>query len=263
MSLQGALNHLLVCLEQAEGNVVLGMDVVEVWDAADIECLVQAGLLKNAGRAQSVVCPGCEHRCLSDVQASASNSGSLRAFVICEMPDMQAEMGRVAINPDRLRQWRATPQMLANFLSRKLRLDGEGPWPEQPKSIPIGMLAGPKGRRWVTLHLSPLSLEINGHRVPLNELLFEYEDQIELDSARVPEMLAREASAKDKAYSTNTDAREARKRETEAMRQDWRDEHRNLVEKRPGKSKRWYSNQIARMPIARGRDAETIRRQLR
>ena len=263
MGLQAALSQVLVGLEQAEGAIVLGGDAVEDWDSSDIEYLTQARLLKAVGRAQSVVCPGCEHRCLSDVQTSASGGGRVRAFVVCEMPDMQAQMGRVAIEPGRLRQWQATPQMLAGFLFRKLRFDGEAPSAEQSKSVPIGMLAGPNGRRWAKLQLSPLSLEINGHRVPLSELLFVDGSEINLDRTRVEEMLVRESPARDKAYTPNTDAREARKLETAAMRQDWRDEYAKLAEQRPGMTKRWYAMRIARMEIARGRDAETIRKELR
>ena len=262
MGLQVALNQVLVGLEQTQGAILLGADAVEAWDTSDIEALIQAGLLKAAGRVHSVVCPGCEHRCLSDVHTSASSGGSVRAFVVCEMPDMQAQMGRVAISPDRLRQWHTTPKMLARFLMRKLRFDGEAPSPGQSMSVPLGMLAGPNGRRWVRLELSSLSLEINGQRAPLSELLFANDNQIELDWARVEEMLARESAARDKAYTPNTEARGARKLETAAMRQDWRDEYAKLAEQHPGKGKRWYSIQIARMPIARGRDAETIRKQL-
>lgn len=263
MGLQTALNQVMVGLEQAEGAIVLGADAVEDWDTSDIECLIQVGLLKAVGRAQSVVCPGCEHRCLSDVHTTASSGGRVRAFVVCEMPDMQAQMGRVAISPDRLRQWQTTPQMLTGFLFKKLSFSGEAPSPGQSKSVPLGMLAGPNGRRWVRLQLSPLSLEINGYRAPLCELLFVNEHQIELDSTRVEEMLVRESPAKDKTYSPNTKARETRKLETAAMRQDWRDEYAKLAKQRPGMGKRWYSKQIARMAIARGRDAETIRKQLR
>lgn len=262
MSLQGALNQILTSLEQAQGAVVLGADTVARWDVGDVDALIGAGLLKAASRAQSVVCTGCEHQCFSDVHVSTLRSGHIRAFVVCEMTDMRAQMGRVAIAPDRLRQWQTTPRMLARFLMLKLQLAGEISSPEKSMSIALGMLPGPNGRRWVELVLSPLSLEINRLRAPLNELLDVNEGGIELDGPRVTAMLAHVADSKEKPYTPSIEAREARKLATAAMRQDWRDAHAQLARQHPGKGKRWYSLKIARMPIACNRDAETIRKQL-
>lgn len=110
---------------------------------------------------------------------------------------------------------------------------------------------------------SPLtSLEINRHRAPLNELINVNEGQIEVDWPRVTAMLAHDADSKGKSYSPSIEAREARKLATAAMQQDWRDAHAELARQYPAKGKRWYSVKIARMPIACGRDAETIRKQL-
>ena len=262
MSLQEALNQILTDLEQAQRAVVLDADAVVRWAIGNIDALIKAGLLKTAGRAQSVVCPGCEHRCISDVNASVSRSGGVRVFVVCEMPDVQAQMGRIEIAPDRLRQWQITPLMLARFLMLKLQLVGEIPSPDKLKSVPLGMLPGPHGRRWVRLVLSPLSLEINRQRAPMKELLHVIDDQIALDRPRVAEMLAHDADSKDKAYSPSIEAREAGKLATAAMRQDWHDAHAELARQHPDKGKRWYSMKIAQMQIARGRDAETIRKQL-
>ena len=262
MSLQGALNQVLTGLEQAQGAVVFGADTVARWDVGDVDALIGTRLLKPAGRAQSVVCPGCERRCISDVEVSTVRSGQTRAFVVCEMPDMQAQMGRVAIAPDRLRQWQGTPRMLARFLMMKLQLVGALPSGSKLTSLLLGMLPGPHGRRWARLVLSPLSLEINRQCAPLNELLSVNEGQIKVDWPRVTAMLSRETDSKDKPYAPNIEKREARKLATAAMRQDWHDAHADLARQHHGMGKRWYSQKIALMPVACGRDAETIRKQL-
>jgi hypothetical protein len=85
----------------------------------------------------------------------------------------------------------------------------------------------------------------------------------DLDWSRVTAMLNRESDPKDRPYTPSVDRREASKLATSAMRQDWRDVHAELARRHPGKGKRWYSVQIARMSVARGRDAETIRKHLR
>ena len=73
----------LAGLEQAQDAVVFGAGAVARWDVGDVDALIGGGLLKPAGRAQSVVCLGCEHRCISDVNVSTLRSGQLRAFVVC------------------------------------------------------------------------------------------------------------------------------------------------------------------------------------
>jgi hypothetical protein len=43
----------------------------------------------------------------------------------------------------------------------------------------------------------------------------------------------------------------------------WRKAYRELKKKRPNMSDVWYSQQIAKLDIALGRDAETIRKQMK
>lgn len=63
-------------------------------------------------------------------------------------------------------------------------------------------------------------------------------------------------------YTPSNARREARKLDTQAMYEQWRKEYRMLKKNRPNMTDVWYSQQIARLEIARGRDAETIRKQI-
>ena len=54
--------------------------------------------------------------------------------------------------------------------------------------------------------------------------------------------------------------RESRKLDTQALHDSWKNEYRNLKNKRPEKSDVWCSIQIAKTEIGQGRDAETIRK---
>jgi hypothetical protein len=60
--------------------------------------------------------------------------------------------------------------------------------------------------------------------------------------------------------SSNTIRREARKLETEAKYRRWQAEYRRLKRRRKGESDVWYAQQIAKLPIADGSSAETIRK---
>ena len=57
--------------------------------------------------------------------------------------------------------------------------------------------------------------------------------------------------------------REARKLVTSAMHGSWQKEFRKLKKKRSNMSDTWYSQQIAKMEIANGRSAETIRKNMK
>ena len=131
-----------------------------------------------------------------------------------------------------------------------------------PERIRLGMLQSPKGRRWVTLLSSPLTVEVNQQLVPLTELLFADFDEVALDEVRIQHLLTIKAERQIKQYSSNTARREARKSKTQAMYQDWRDAHALLLQEHPGKNKSWYARKISRMDVAHGREYETIRKRL-
>ena len=57
--------------------------------------------------------------------------------------------------------------------------------------------------------------------------------------------------------------REARKLDTQAMYEDWREAYRDLKKQRPRMSDVWHSRQIAKLDIANGRDPETIRKHMK
>jgi hypothetical protein len=63
-------------------------------------------------------------------------------------------------------------------------------------------------------------------------------------------------------YTPNNARREVGKLNTQAMHEGWQKEYRKLKKSRPDMSDVWYSQQIAKMPVADGRSAETIRKHM-
>lgn len=225
-----------------------------------LDALVAQGLLNKASAAHSLECAGCEEHCFSEVIVQ-TNGGKTRAYIVCEVPDKQAEMGRVAVPLERLQQWQSSPVVVARFVAGALGLDADIS-DTKTAAIRLGMMHSPHGRRWASLLLDTFSLELNQQFIPLTELLFVEKGSVALDVNRIHTILSLDAPPAGKTYAANTDKREARKQATEAMRQDWRDAHVQLQREQPGRSKKWYSIRIARLPVACGREAETIRRQL-
>jgi hypothetical protein len=70
------------------------------------------------------------------------------------------------------------------------------------------------------------------------------------------------ATPENNRYTPNNARREVRKLNTRGMHDSWQKEYRKLKKSRPGMSDVWYSQQIAKMAIARGRSAETIRKHM-
>jgi len=85
-------------------------------------------------------------------------------------------------------------------------------------------------------------------------------EQLFIDSDCIDDLLNRPPLQQDKTYTPSTNKRDARKLETLAMYQDWKDAYLKLSKQHPDKSKTWCSIQIAKMDIARGKDSETIRK---
>jgi len=262
LNLTLALNDVLTAVEAGHGNALISFDIAQAWGSGALDVLVKQRLLKPASVAQSVECRGCEERCYSDVVTQSSPAGDVRAFVVCEVPDKQAEMGRVAVAVERLQQWQCSANLLAQFIAGKLGLDSSQIEASGNAGYRLGMLKSSHGRRWVSLTIFPLALDANQQSLPIADLLYADGDAILLDELKVQHMLSFQAEAMGKVYLPNTDKRESRKLITQAMYQEWRDEHAKLLREQPGKDKTWYARKIAKMEIARDRDYETIRKRL-
>jgi hypothetical protein len=124
------------------------------------------------------------------------------------------------------------------------------------------MLKAQKGRRWVTVNSSDLSLEINQRTVPVDAVLYFENQQLVIDQNSINDLLNREPLSKGKKYTPSTTKREASKLETQAMYQDWNDEYLRLKEQYPYKTKTWCAARIVKMDIAKGKEAGTIRKNM-
>jgi hypothetical protein len=71
-----------------------------------------------------------------------------------------------------------------------------------------------------------------------------------------------QATPENDRYTPNNGRREVRKLNTRGMHDSWQKEYRKLKKSRSGMSDVWYSQQIAKMAIADGRSAETIRKHM-
>ncbi|AFL73541.1 hypothetical protein [Thiocystis violascens] len=267
MSLNDVLLSLLEPVGTAGGIHFVTWDMAQQWPEHALDSLLRTGVLVPAKPAESVECRICVEHCDLDVHPVPGRDGDpSRIFAICEDPDMQDQIGPILIPPERLRQWKVAPLQLARVVADLLAVDSQIEDRHGQTDIRIGMLKGRKGRRWLSLNKSPLTLEVNGHQVSLAELLFFEDEALMIDRERIDQLLDTVPSSPGKAYRPSTEKRETRKRASEAMYEDWRDAYRKLRRQHPSSASHpdtWISQRIAKLPIAQGRDPETIRKNMK
>jgi len=265
------LNDVLLSLLEPVGATgeahFVTWDTVQQWPVDALNRVMETGILTPATPAQSVECQGCENRCFMEVYPLPGKSNRpTRAFVVCDDPEMQSQMGRIQIPLEQLRQWKATAFQLAKVVADLLAIESKAEDRHGLTNIRIGMIKGKKGRRWISLNKSPLTLDINDHCLSLEEILFFEDDVLTIDRLRIDQLIDKAPSTGGKKSTPSTEKREAGKRKTEAMYEDWRDEYLRLRRKYSNtvsRSDNWIARQIAKLDIAQNRDSETIRRKMK
>jgi hypothetical protein len=122
MRLNDLLGHILdrVDLVAAEAHVFTA-DEVAGWPREALDFFVNQGLLSATTPANTLECDGCEERCFMPVAFVPANAPiKARPFIVCNQRD---DIGRVGINPSRLKRWRVEPGLLARIISVLLGID--------------------------------------------------------------------------------------------------------------------------------------------
>lgn len=233
---------------------------VQQWPAEALNIFLRLGLIIPTADARTIECPGCDRHCFMDVLTIDKKSP---AFIVCEDSDMQAQTGRISIPQEKLKQWKTSINQFVRIIANLLDLKISQSQSTSENKINLGMLKGSKGRRWISLITQPLSIEINGYIVPLNEILFFENDQLKIDRPRIDDLVNRDSKKESHRHESATNKREKQKKKTAVRHQDWQDEYSLLKKEHPDKSKSWCARQIAKKPIGQKRDAETIRHNLK
>ncbi|MDP1766071.1 MAG: hypothetical protein Q8K83_04125 [Methylotenera sp.] len=260
------INPLQVVLDRVcSADLVKGAfffwDEVSDWPVGTLELLKVNGLLKPAQPMKTIVCDGCEENCDMPVAIYlAQESIPGRAFIQCDKRD---DMGRVSVNLDRMKQWRCTIDAVCGFIASSLGLRRSDKKVAIANLWEIGVAKGAKRSQMLCLQASgSLELVAGGNKLPLIDVI-EYRDgAYSLDDSLVMQLVDAKTTA-DKRYTPNNAKREVRKLDTQAMYEAWQKEYSDLRKTRPNMSEVWYSKQIAKMVIAKGRDADTIKKHMK
>lgn len=230
------------------------------WPKAAVKAMKSQRLIVKARPASSVVCPGCEDNCVMPVHTLPAAASKPSSFIVC---DKRNDISRVPVAPGTLIQWQCNADLVSGFVASSLGLRGPDRKADSEGRREIGIISGDKRSQMLCLEASDILILVVGKsRVPLAEFIEFRKGAYTLDAVPI-RRLADSATTADERYTPGNARREARKLDTQDMYESWRKEFRALRKKRPGMSDVWYSQQIAKMDIAKNRDAETIRKQMR
>ncbi len=181
------------------------------------------------------------------------------SFIVC---DKRSDINRVAVSVERLTQWRCDVDAMCGFVAESLGLRRSVQRSTDSGMLNIGIAAGIKRSQILCLKADgELALFAGHNSIPLAELVRYHEGAYSIDGIRIRQ-LADSATTSDNRYTPTTARREVRKLDTRDMHDSWQKEYRKLKKSRPDMSDVWYSQQIAKMALAGGRSAETIRKHM-
>lgn len=262
MTPQAALIELLGRVGASQGAVVLtNDDELSQWPSAAVAAMKTQRLLSKARPATCAICPGCERDCVMPVHVlPAEVDRPARAFIVC---DKRNDINRVAIPLTRLTQWQCSAEAVCRFVAASLALRLSDKQAASADLWEVGMATGNKRSQMLCLQTDgELSLTAGNNQIPLAELIAFQEGSYSLDS-RIIRQLVDASTTADERYTPSNTKRETGKRNTQAMYISWQKEYRKLKKKFPNKPDLWYSAQIAKLDIAKGRDSDTIKKRMK
>lgn len=256
-----ALLELLERVGACNGAAVLvSEEELSRWPAEAVRELKAQKLLVKASPAASVVCPGCEQACAMPVHTLPAGTRPAVSFVVCDKRD---DINRVPVTAERLRQWRCGVEAVGAFAAQSLGLRPESQRKAGTGLWELGLVTGKKRNQMVCLRANgTLELVAGNNDVPLAEVMRSGKEGYSVDGEAVRQLVDT-ATTGDSRYTPSNARQEARKLKTQAIHDSWRKAYRALKKSRPGMSDKWYSQQIAKKPIAKDRSAETIRKHIK
>jgi len=256
-----ALIELLGRVGASQGAAVLiNSQELNQWPDAAVKAMKSQKLIVKARPTSSAICPGCEHECVMSVHTLYARVGAPSSFIVCDKRD---DTNRVPVPTELLIQWQCNAEQVCRFVAASLGLRSNARQTTSAGMWEIGIARGNKRSQMLCLQVNgALVLVIGSSKVPVAELVEFTKGNYSLDGAMIRRLVDSTTTA-DIRYTPSNARREARKLDTQAIYESWRKAYRNLKKKHPGMSNVWCSRKIAKMDIALGRNAETVRKQMK
>jgi hypothetical protein len=256
-----AILELLARMGATSGAAIFVSDEeLSYWPAAAVKAMKSQKLLAKTRPAASVVCPGCEQECVMPVHSPPAGPCGAASFIVC---DKRSDINRVAVAAERLAQWRCDTDAWCRFAAHSLGLRRSDKPSVGGGFCEIGIATGNKRTQMLCLKVNgELALVAGNSAVSLSESIDYRNGKYLLDQTMI-RRLVDSATTADNRYTPTNARREARKLDTQAMYKSWQKEYRTLKKRRPNMSDVWYSQQIAKLTIARNHNSGTIKKHMK
>jgi hypothetical protein len=216
---------------------------------AALSALTSQKLLIPATPAVDTQCPGCEEQCTRPVHKRTHPvTGQPSVFVVC---DLRTDTHYVPIDSDQLTQWVCNANSVCTFIAKCLAIRFSHKKANTSKLWEIGYLS--KGQKGQILKLkaeNELHLIAGDRQIPLADTI-DYEDAaFFLDPNSIYPLINSKPITKHDINNLKTQERH----------KTWQKEYKKLKRKLPNLPDTEIARRIAKMPIAQGKMAGTIRR---
>jgi len=241
-------------------TVLVNDEELHQWSRAAVKAMKSQSLIVKARPATSAICPGCESNCVMPVYTLPVTTGKPSSFIVC---DRRSDINRVTVPAERLIQWQCNTDLVAGFVAASLGLRSPARNADSNGRREIGIVSGDKRSQMLCLESSDtLMLVAGSSKIPLAEFVEFHEGTYSLDAVQI-RRLADSSTTADERYTPSNARMESRKLDTQARYESWKKAYRTWQREHPGESDVWYSLKIANMPVAKGRNAETIRKHMK
>lgn len=234
-------------------------DEVRHWQEGALDALLASGIVKPAEPLTTVSCNSCDEDCHAvEVQTFPAQNGQPARPVI------RCAMGIVKVDIRRLAQWKSSIAYSSQFIAQSLNIRHKGQNTDTGL-WEVGMMQGEKSFQMLGLQQikNELNLTIGDAKIPLIELIYYQDGKYALNAAMIRQYVDN-AKPADPRYTPSNLKREISKSNTQAMYAEWQKKYRDLfIKHKSKKSDTWYSQQIAKLAIAQGRSADTIKKHMK
>jgi len=240
--------------------ILVNEEELRQWPQAAVKAMKSQRLIIKTSPASSALCPGCEHNCVRPVHGLPATAGAPDLFVVC---DKRNDINRVLIDADRLIQWQCNAELVCRFVANSLGLHPSNKQLPDSGLWGIAIAFGDKRSQMLCLQANgTLNLVAGNNSAPLAGVIEYHDNLFSVDGSKIRQLVDSSTTA-DPRYTPSNIKREARKQDTQAMYESWKKAYRKLKKQRRDMSDVWYSQQISKMDIAKGRNAETIRKKMK
>ena len=216
--------------------------------------MLQLKIVQQTQPAKSIICDGCEENCVRPVVIYQANAKSpARAFIVC---DVREDGGRINVDFERLKQWQVSEQQLAEMIAKLCGITQAVV--KQNHIWTLGIFVGKKHQAVLLLDFGKNALLVNDIVLPLAELISFTSFALNIDTSKITQ-----AADLGLAPAGKIQNRAIRKSKTQTRNEGWKKEYQKFMKNNPDKSDSWISIQIEKMPIADGKNRETIRKNMK